>query len=155
MATDPHAVYEGPQAEAYEKYVRENWEKLAPWEQQQAREFMVGSKHPRRVSPSGAASPSLPKSFLNADKGDQRHPELVWTIKAGWVFIILALLLSPLLFGILGVGVGVYNAKKGEPETGVLQVGLTILAVVLAILIYLAGSEILGSFMPNPAGPFG
>jgi hypothetical protein len=65
------------------------------------------------------------------------------------------LLLSPLFFGIIGVGVGFYNAKKGETETGILQIGLTIMAAVVAILIFLGFSEIVNGLIPNPAGPFG
>jgi hypothetical protein len=153
MALDPHAVFEGPQAEAYEKYVSENWDKMAPWEQQQARDFLIGSKHPRRVTPSTSLTAPSPRAFLNQVKVDHGHPELFWTIRAGWVCVGATLLLSPLIFGILGIVLGVYNAKKGEQETGVIQVGLTLLAAVVAILIFLAGQEILGGLMPNPAGP--
>ncbi len=155
MAIDPRAVYEGPQAEAYEKYVRENWDKLAPWEQQQAREFLVASKHPGRVAqPRPMIAPS-PRTFLNDVKNDDSHPELVWKIRAGWVCVFATLLLSPALFGIIGIALGVYIAKKGDPETGILQIGLTLLAAVFAILIYLGFSEIVDGIMPNPAGPFG
>src|SRR3954451_9413349 len=108
MAIDPRAVYEGPQAEAYETYVRENWDKLAPWEQQQAREFLVGGKHPGRVGQTRATVPAAPKTFLNDAKKDDGHPELIWKIRAGWVCIFATLLLSPILFGIIGISLGVY-----------------------------------------------
>src|SRR3954454_9791696 len=120
MAIDPQAMYDTPQAETYENYVRENWEKLAPWEQRQAREFLVGSKHPGRVGPPTATLVGSPQTFLNEVQNDNGHPELVWTIRAGWVCIFATLLLSPFLFGIIGVGVGFYNAKKGETELGIL-----------------------------------
>jgi hypothetical protein len=149
VAADPNTLYDTPQAESYEKYIHENWDKLPPWEQRQAQDFLFARLHAEDETARVFAARSANQPFLNDVAKPTEHPELYWTVKCGWVCFF-GTFISPFIFGPLGVFFGVYNVWKGDQEKGALQIGLTILAFVVMVILLMAGQEIMRKLIPGP-----
>jgi hypothetical protein len=150
VAIDPKTVYDSAQAESYERYVHENWDHLSPWEQRQAQEFLL-ARHRAEAEASGAPLYLQPahQPFLN-DAAPRPLPSgLNWTVKCAWACVV-GTLLSPFLFGPIGVFFGVYNIWKGEQEKGILQVGLVIFVFVVMMIMLAAGQELTQRMIPGP-----
>jgi hypothetical protein len=149
VAADPKAIDDSPQTEAYERYVHENWDKLQPWEQQQAQAFLTSQQHGSDGVPRGLTVPSSYQPFLNDVARPFEHPELYWTIKCGWACVI-GTFISPAIFGPLGFFFGIYNFWKGDQDKGIIQVALSLLVFVVMMVMLMAGQEIMRKLIPGP-----
>jgi hypothetical protein len=149
VAVEPDALHQSPQAETYKQFVRENWDKLAPWEQRQAEAFLAADNGVGEFVAGVPVAPSSSQPFLNEPRKPIDHPELFWTVRIGWICA-LATLISPFFFGPLGTFFGVYNIWKGEHEKGIMQVGLSLVLFVLMIIMLMASFELLGRLIPGP-----
>jgi hypothetical protein len=149
VVADPNALYDSAQVESYEKYVHENWDKLQPWEQRQAQAFLFARLHAEDEDSRVRAVHSANQPFLNDVVEPVEHPEVFWTVKCGWACA-LGTLVSPFIFGPMGVLFGVYNVWKGEQEKGIFQIGLTILIFVVMMIMLAAGQEIMSRLIPGP-----
>jgi|SRR5215216_3700949 len=149
MAADPSTMFDTAQAESYEKYVHENWDKLQPWEQRQAQAFLLGRLQASDEAPRTFSAPPSNQPFLNDVAKPKEHPEVYWTVKCGWACII-GTFISPFIFGPLGLFFGIYNTWKGENEKGILQIGVVIFVFVVMVIMLMAGQEIMRRLIPGP-----
>jgi hypothetical protein len=149
VAADPSAMFDTAQAESYEKYVHENWDKLQPWEQKQAQAFLLARLHAEDEAAPVLAVRSANQPFLNDVAKPKEHPEVYWTLKCGWACII-GTFISPFIFGPLGLFFGIYNTWKGENEKGILQIGVVIFVFVVMVIMLMAGQEIMRRLIPGP-----
>ncbi|MEA2512315.1 MAG: hypothetical protein QOJ59_1802 [Thermomicrobiales bacterium] len=113
------------QAEAYERHVRDNWDRLPAWEQEQAQRYF-------------AWRDANSKSLFDQPQGVSTrtsHGASSWAIKAGYLCAVAAFLLSPLVFAPVGVLIGVFNIVRGRYGHGIAQVFLTVSCAVLAVVV--------------------
>jgi hypothetical protein len=113
------------QAEAYERHLRENWDRLPTWEREQAeRYFAWRSANPRALieAPAMVARPA-------------RDDGLSKAVKAGYLCAAAAFLLSPLVFAPVTILIGIYNITRGRYGHGIAQIVLAVVGTVLAIVL--------------------
>jgi hypothetical protein len=128
------------QAVRYEQYVRENWDRMSPFEQDQARSYFA-AKQQAATQPNlyamngqsayGYAQPAYggafsPIAMPKESKGG------TWAI---WVGYITVFFFTPAAFGC-----GIYNLAKGRPVHGVLQMVLAVCSAILGAMIMMSGS---------------
>ena len=110
-------------AAAYEQHLRERWETLSPYEQEEARAYMQ-AKFTRSISP------------VAVDEAPG------WTVPVGYASAFIALLFVPVLFGPLAFGLGIYNTSKGRNGHGIAQIILsiicTLIGMILGVLVWMS-----------------
>src|SRR5262249_40854350 len=92
------------QAEAYERHLRENWDRLPAWEQEQAQRYFAW----KNANPGQLTDPHPVSPPRGADDG------LGWAVKGGYLCAVAAFLLSPLIFAPIGIVLGIYNITRGR-----------------------------------------
>jgi hypothetical protein len=113
------------QAEAYERQLHENWDRMPAWEQEQAqRYFDWKDANPGSVI---AQNPMAPTRGA-----DER---LSWAVKGGYLCAVATFLLSPIVFAPIGILLRIYNIIRGRYGHGVARVVLAVCCTVLAIVI--------------------
>jgi hypothetical protein len=103
-------------ATAYEQYLRANWDRLTPYEQEEARAY-------------------LQSKFQYVQNGAVAHSAPGWTVPVGYVCCALALVILPIIFTPAGFGLGIYNASKGRTGHGVAQVILSIVCGLIGAIL--------------------
>jgi hypothetical protein len=104
MATN--VSQQAQQAWAYEQYIRDHWDQLSPFQQEEARAYLR------------AKFQGPPASASSTPKG--------WTVPVGYVCAGISLLFLPPLFALIALGCGIYNASKGRSGHGIAQIILAI-----------------------------
>jgi hypothetical protein len=113
------------QAEAYERHIRENWDRLPVWEQEQAQRYFAW----RDANPGSVIDRSPLSPTRGADEG------LSWAVKGGYLCAVAAFLLAPIVFAPIGILLGIYNIIRGRYGHGVAHVVLAVCGTVLAIVV--------------------
>jgi hypothetical protein len=91
---------------AYEQYIRDNWDRLTPYQQEEARAYLYS----RFQGPATTAQA--------AAKG--------WPVPVGYVCAALSILFFPIILAPAALGCGIYNSKKGRSGHGLAQIILSI-----------------------------
>ena len=91
----------------YEQYLRDNWENLTPFQQEEGRAYLQSKFQ-------SVAAVSAPPETVK-----KTPPE--WTVGAGYACVIFV--------AIAGIGFGIYNAATGRVGHGITQIILSILAM--------------------------
>lgn len=120
----PTAGYNQYAVDAYEHYIRENWERLSPFEQEQARAYM----HSKFL----AASAGVPQFQAQSSAPD-------WTVPAGYICAGISMFLFPIIFAPAALGLGIYNGTKGRAGHATAQI---ILAIVCGMIGFILGALI-------------
>jgi hypothetical protein len=105
-----------PDAWAYERYIRENWDRLTPYQQEEARAYLQAKF--QRPTPAAATAAG-------------------WPVPLGYVCAFVAILFVPIILAPFAFGCGVYNASKGRTGHGVAQI---ILSIVCGLLGFALGA---------------
>jgi hypothetical protein len=113
------------QAESYERHLRENWDRLPAWEQEQAERYSAW----KNANPGSVIDQHPMASAPRRDEG------LSWAVKGGYLCAVAAFLLSPLVFAPIGIVLGIYNITRGRYGHGVAHVVLSVCCTVLAIVV--------------------
>ncbi|MFL5759580.1 MAG: hypothetical protein ACJ789_07575 [Thermomicrobiales bacterium] len=100
---------------AYEQYIRDNWDRLTPYQQEEARAYL----NSKFQAPATHAQP--------AAKG--------WPVQVGYICAVMAVLILPIIFAPAAVGCGIYNVKKGRSNHGTAQIALGIACGILGMVI--------------------
>jgi hypothetical protein len=94
---------------AYEQYIRDHWDQLTPFQQEEARAYLRAKF---QGSPAATSSTTKPNS---------------WTVPVGYVCAGLSILFLPPLFALIALGCGIYNASKGRSGHGVALIVLAVM----------------------------
>ena len=100
----------------YEQHLRQNWNSLSPYEQEEARAYLQSKFN-------GYAAPRA------------RDIAPTWTIFVGYLCCVLALGIAPILLAPAGFGFGIYNAAKGRPAHGFAQIVLSIICGITGMIL--------------------
>ncbi|HKG24180.1 MAG TPA: hypothetical protein VKB09_00955 [Thermomicrobiales bacterium] len=123
MATTGSALEQ--QAATYEQYLRDNWDRMPAWEQEQAQQYFAWKgANPRALTE--------PPPMLARPAHDQG---LHWSVKAGYICAVAAFLLSPLIFAPLAILLGIYNIARGRYVHSIAHVLLAVAGTILAIVL--------------------
>jgi hypothetical protein len=101
-------------ARIYEQYIRDNWDRLTPYQQEEARAYLYS----RFQQPTAAAKPA---------KG--------WPVPVGYVCAMLSVLILPIVLGPAAIGCGIYNVKHGRSNHGTAQISLGIACGILGMVL--------------------
>ena len=101
-----NASQQAQNAWAYEQYIRDHWDQLTPYQQEEARAYLRS----KFQAPPASAS-ATPKG---------------WPVPVGYVCAAISLLVLPPLFALIALGCGIYNASKGRSGHGMTQIVLSI-----------------------------
>jgi hypothetical protein len=123
MATTGSALEQ--QAAAYEQYLRDNWDRLPVWEQEQAQQYFAW----KGANPRALSEPPPMVGRATRDEG------LHWAVKAGYFCAVAAFLLSPLIFAPFAILLGIYNIARGRYVHGIAHVFLAVAGTILAIVL--------------------
>ena len=137
-------------AAAYERYINDNWDRLQPFEQEQARAYMQakfqGTPQPQPMMPASPAPgyPSAAPGYPSMDPGygygygmyggfapSRREDEGSWAVPVGYIGV--------LVFTPLAIGCGIYNLTKGRTGHGLAQILIPIGVFVLLMMALAAG----------------
>ena len=105
-----------PDVLAYERYVRENWDRLTPFQQEEARAY-------------------LQARFQGAAPVAREKPAAGWPVPVGYAAAILSILILPIVLAPFAFGCGVYNASKGRSGHGTAQIVLSIVCGLLGFVL--------------------
>jgi hypothetical protein len=106
MSTNASQQAQG--AWAYEQYIRDHWDQLTPFQQEEARAYL---------SAKFQSTPAATGSTSTANG---------WTVPVGYVSAAISILFLPPLFALIALGCGIYNVSKGRSSHGVAQIVLAI-----------------------------
>jgi hypothetical protein len=101
-----NASQQAQQAWAYEQYIRDNWDKLTPFQQEEARAYL--------------------RSKFQGPPAAATAPAEGWPVPAGYICAGISILFLPPLFALIALGCGIYNASKGRTGYGIAQIILAI-----------------------------
>jgi hypothetical protein len=148
-------------AAAYERYISENWDRLSPFEQDQARAYMqarfegVQPQQPPQVMPTmhqqpqpmmaanpmpgypnpapgyGSAAPGYGYGMYGGFAPARREDEGSWAVPVGYIGVF--------LFTPLAIGCGIYNLTKGRTGHGLAQILIPVAFIVLFVMMVAAG----------------
>jgi hypothetical protein len=122
MSMSTNASQHAQNAWAYEQYIRDNWDKLTPYQQEEAQAYL------------SAKFQGSPKPAAASVKG--------WPVPTGYVCAGISLFFLPPLFALIALGCGIYNATKGRTGHGIAQI---ILAIACGISGMILGAIVMSS----------
>jgi hypothetical protein len=102
-------------ARIYEQYIRDNWDRLTPYQQEEARAYLYS-----RFQQPAAKAESPPKG---------------WPVPVGYVCAAVSILFLPIIFAPAALGCGIYNLKKGRSNHGTAQISLAIACGILGMVL--------------------
>jgi hypothetical protein len=140
------SLSQSEQSARYEQYVRENWDRMSPSEQDQARSYFQAKQQAESqpnlyaVSAQGTygggygaySQPGYGGAFAPIAT-PQKAQGGAWAL---WVGYPALFFFTPLAFGC-----GIYNLVKGRPVHGVVQMVLAVFSAILGVMMVMSGSS--------------
>lgn len=128
------------QAARYEQYVRENWDRMSSFEQEQARSYFTAKQQAVMQPNLHAVSSQARYDYAQSANGISFSPYAaprkekgsVWAV---WVGYITLFFFTPVAFGC-----GIYNLVKGRPIHGVLQIVLAVCSAIIGVMMMMPSS---------------